>query len=166
MSNDDDDLKDEFWDHVAAYEAKEPQSLISELERSGVSVPPPDALEDSRLTEKLWEMITKLAELATFLHNTDHLSDRELYCELVNDVLREQMVLMPEDPSFSSQLDMVGSGSEEHTLLYLKYYAREEDRRAWLADWPEDPLPEHEDPRYDRDRLLPQAGPRAGEPIM
>jgi hypothetical protein len=167
MSNDDrDDLKDQFWDQIAAYEAKAPQSLVAELERAGVSLPSPDALEDSRLTEKLWEVIIRLAELGTFLHNTDHLSDRQLYTELVDDLLCESTILMPEEADFSFHLDLVGSGSEEDNLLYLKYYADEEDRYAWLAQWPDDPLPEHEDPSYERDRLLPQARPKIDRPIM
>jgi hypothetical protein len=43
-------------------------------------------------------------------------------------------------------IDMVGSGSEEHIFLHLKHYADEDYRRIWLADWPEDPMPDHEDP--------------------
>ena len=41
-------------------------------------------------------------------------------------------------------------------LLYLKYYADDDFRRQWHNDWPSDPIPAHEDPPYDRDRLLPK----------
>jgi len=41
-----------------------------------VALPPPDELSDSELSVKLWEVINMLALLGTFLHSTDHLSDR------------------------------------------------------------------------------------------
>lgn len=63
-------------------------------------------------------------------------------------------------------IDLVGSGSEEHIFLHLKHYADEEQRRIWLEDWPDDPMPDHEDPPYDRDRLLPQPEARKNGPAM
>ena len=53
-------------------------------------------------------------------------------------------------------LDVLGGGSEEDLHLNLKYYADEEERRDWAKDWPEEPMPAHEDLPYDRDRHLPQ----------
>lgn len=53
--------------------------------------------------------------------------------------------------------DLLSGGGEEYTRLYLKYYADEETRRRWLADFPEDEMPSHEVPPYVRDRHLPQA---------
>jgi hypothetical protein len=55
-----------------------------------------------------------------------------------------------------SNIDLVGSGSPEDVHLYLKHYAEEETRQQWAKDWPEDVIPEHENPPYDRDRHLPQ----------
>jgi hypothetical protein len=81
-------------------------------------------------------------------------------------VLREEIVLMPEITAYAYHFDLVGSGSEEDTRLYLKYYADEEDRRRWLERWPSDRVPEHEDPPYDRDRRLPQSEDRTDGPIM
>lgn len=167
MSTDDrDEVEDEFWDHVAAFESTEPRALSVVLAEAGVALPPPEELDDPQLSDKLWEVIHMLALLGTFLHNTDHLSDRELYTVLWGELLREPMVLMPDNAAFACHIDMVGSGSEEHTHLYMKYYAREEDRRSWLKDWPDDVLPEHEDPPYDRDRRLPQAESRVDGPVM
>jgi hypothetical protein len=39
----------------------------------------------------------------------------------------------------------------------MKYYADEGTRRGWLADFPDDEMPPHEEPPYDRDRFLPRA---------
>jgi hypothetical protein len=76
------------------------------------------------------------------------------------------MVLMPDNAAFACHIDMVGSGSEEHNHLYMKYYADEDMRRRWLKDWPDDVLPDPEEPPYDRDRLLPQAEARRDGPVM
>lgn len=46
-------------------------------------------------------------------------------------------------------------GSEEDTTIYLRYYADEPWRQSWHQEWPNFPIPEHEDPPYDRDRHLP-----------
>lgn len=167
MSTDDpDDLKDEFWERVADFEDQEPRCLFDMLPQSGVSLPPPDSLDDAQVTAKLWEVINGIALLGVFLHNTNHLSDRELYVYLWSEVLREEIVLMPEIAAYACHFDLVGSGNEEDTRLYMKYYAGEEDRRRWLEEWPSYRLPEHEDPPYDRDRRLPQAEARTDGPIM
>ena len=49
-----------------------------------------------------------------------------------------------------------GSYGEEEVHLSLKHYADEQERARWAKDWPEDEMPAHVDPPYDRDRLLPQ----------
>ena len=53
-------------------------------------------------------------------------------------------------------MDLLGGWSDADTSLYMKYYADEESRREWLADFPDYDMPAHDDPPYDRDRLLPQ----------
>ena len=144
-------------------------SLFDALREAGVSLPPPDELDDSQVTAKLWEVIHALALQRNFLHNTNHLSDRQLYAELWNDVLREPFVAeeLPEDASDGFYvIDLIGSGSEEHIFLHLKHYADEEYRRIWLEDWPEDPMPDHEDPPFDRDRVLPQPELSKSGPAM
>jgi hypothetical protein len=157
MSDDDlKDLKEAFLDRMAEYESREPRPLLDALAESGVILPSPEELDDAQIGAKLWELIHRLSLAGTFLHNTDHLSDRELYAELWREELREPAVLMPENTSYGYHIDMVGSGSEEHIHLYLKYYADERTRQSWKEDWPEDEIPEHEDPPYDRDRRLPQ----------
>jgi hypothetical protein len=94
--------------------------------------------------------------MRVFLSQTDHLSDRELYILLWGDTLREPVKDMPLDESSAWHIDLLGGGGEEDTRLYMKYYADEETRRRWLADFPEDEMPPHEEPPYDRDRFLPR----------
>lgn len=149
------DIEEEFWEHMVAFEQAEWIPPFDMLVKGGVSLPLPDELGDSQLTAKLWEVIQGLALLGVYLHNTNHLSDRELYEHLWSDFLREPAVLQPDDPDFACHLDIIGSGSEEDTVIYLKHYANEEERRQWAKEWPEETLPEHEQPPFDRDRHLP-----------
>ena len=151
------DMEEEFLRHVLEYEGAEPISLLRLLENSGVEVPPPDQLGDENLTLKLKEIINRMASLGAYLLHTDHLSDRALYQYLYHDGLREEAVLFPENPSYAYMIDLTGSGSEEDNQIYLKYYADEQYRKQWANDWPDDQLPDHEAPPFDRDRFLPQS---------
>jgi hypothetical protein len=126
------------------------------LESAGVSLPPPDSLNDEELTIKLWEVIHKLALLQVFIEQTDHLSDRELYKHLWTDSLREETKALPLDANSAWHIQLLSGGSEEDNQLYLKYYADDVWRQQWHQDFPKDPIPAHEDPPYDRDRLLPK----------
>jgi hypothetical protein len=151
------DMEEEFLRHVLEYETAEPISLLRLLENSGLDTPAPDQLDDNALGAKLKEIIQRMATLGAYLLHTNHLSDRQLYEYLYQDGLREEAVLFPENPSYAFMIDLTGSGSDEDNLTYLKYYADEEHRRQWAHDWPDDPMPEHEDPPFDRDSSLPQS---------
>ncbi len=151
------DLAEQFWEHVVAYEKAPWTTHFQQLQEAGMELPAPEALDDREVTAKLWELIHRLAFMRVFLSQTDHLSDRELYMRLWSEDLREETKALPYDENSACHIDLVGSGSEEDTYLYLKYYADEDFRRQFLDDYPEDPMPDHEDPPYDRDRCLPQA---------
>ena len=149
-------LREQFLGYVAAFEEAPWITSFELLEQGGMALPPPEALDDLQLSAKLWEVIRGLAMLRTFLYNTDHLSDRELYEELWHEVLREENPDMPINEDTACHIDLVSSGSEADNELYLRYYADEEDRQLWAKDWPNDAMPTHEAPPYDRDRHLPK----------
>ena len=151
------DMEEEFLRHVLEYETAEPISLFRLLENSGLKLLAPGSLTDDDLTPKLKETIERMSSLGAYLLHTNHLSDRELYAYLYNDGLREEAVLFPENPSYAYMIDLTGSGSEEDNQIYLKYYADAEHRIQWALDWPDDIIPDHEDPPFDRDRHLPQS---------
>jgi hypothetical protein len=146
-----------FWESVLEYEQAPVSSDFSRLEEAGVNLPAPEELSDEELTPKLWEMIEQLARRRTFLERTNHLSDRELYSNLWTESLREMHPSMPNDKRGAWNIDMLGECSEEDLLLSLKYYDDEEQRQYWKASFPDYIIPPHEDPPYDRDRLLPKA---------
>jgi hypothetical protein len=150
-------IAEQFWQHVLAYEQAPWTSTFQQLLDAGVELPPPDNLDDAQLTAKLWEIVNRLASMRVFLNTTNHLSDRGLYELLWGDVLHERTKAVPYDEFSAYTIDLLSSGSEEDTRLYLKYYADEEWRRDWHEQFPDDVIPPHEDPPYDRDRLLPKA---------
>ena len=151
------DMEEEFLRHVLEYETAEPISLLQLLENSGLEIAPPDRVDHESLSVRLKEIIERMASMGAYLLHTDHLSDRGLYEYLYHDGLREEAVLFPENPSYAYMIDLVGSGSEEDNQIYLKYYADEKYREQWASDWPDDRLPEREEPPFDRDRFLPQS---------
>jgi len=151
------DTEEEFLRHVLEYETAEPISLFRLLENSGLKLLVPSSLTDDDLTPKLKETVERMSSLGAYLLHTNHLSDRELYEYLYNDGLREEAVLFPENPSYAYMIDLTGSGSEEDNQIYLKYYADAEHRIQWALDWPDDIIPDHENPPFDRDRHLPQS---------
>ena len=151
------DLEEAFLKHILAFETTESSTLLQWLENAGLEVTPPDQLDEVQLKATLWEVINRMASLGAYLHNTNHLSDRELYSYLFAEGLREDAVLFPEDPSYVYGLDLLGSGSDEDTQLYMKYFADEEYRKRWATDFPDFKMPAHEDPPFDRDKDLPKS---------
>lgn len=150
------EVEEQFWENILEFEQAKPVSAFELLVNGGIALPQPDELDDAALSAKLREVINGMALLGIYLHSTDHLSDRELYEHLWKESLREDTFVQPDNPDFACHIDLVSSGSEEDIFLYLKYYADEEIRRIWAKDFPNDPIPEHADPRYDRDRHLPK----------
>jgi hypothetical protein len=150
------EVEEGFWNYIVEYEEAPWTTHFQQLENAGVLLPSPDSLSDQELTAKLWDVIQKLALLHVFIEQTDHLSDRELYTYLLNGCLREETKAMPMAANSAYHIQLLSSGSEEDNFLYLKYYADDDWLQQWHKDWPDDPIPAHEDPPYDRDRLLPK----------
>ncbi|MBA3715896.1 MAG: hypothetical protein H0W76_26190 [Pyrinomonadaceae bacterium] len=160
------EVEEEFWEHVVAFAQTKRILLFEVLVKAGISLPPPDELNEGQLSAKLWEVIDGLLLLGIYLEHTDHLSDGELYVELWSETLRGETVLPPEDSGFSYHLDLIGSGSGEDTLIYLKYYASADERQEWAAECPAEVMPAHEQPPYDRDRHLPRSSSREPAQLM
>lgn len=151
------DMEEEFLKHILAFETAEEMSLMEWLTNSGLEILPPDKLNEAELGEKLWQVIHRMASLGAYLHNTNHLSDRELYSYLFDDGLREPTVLFPENPGFVYGLDVLGSGSDEDMQLYMRFYADDEYRKQWGKDFPDFEMPPREVPSHDRDKDLPKS---------
>ena len=150
------DAQEAFWRSIVELETAPQTTNFRQLEEAGITLPDPASLDDVDVTAKLWEVIDALAKLRVFLSDTDHLNDRELYAVLWKDVLREEVPDVATDPDGAWHVQLLSGGSDENTRLYLKYYADDTYRKAWIEDFPDYELPAHEDPPFDRDSRLPR----------
>jgi hypothetical protein len=149
-------LEESFLEHVLALETHGFVCPYDTLVQDGFSLPLPEKLDEAAVTAILWELIHEPSRRHLFLHNTNHLSDRELYAWLVTDSLREGM--MGFGLAFGNcHLDVLGGCSEEDLVLSMRYYADDEERARWAKDFPDFPMPAREKSPYDRDRQLPKA---------
>ncbi|REK17517.1 MAG: hypothetical protein DWQ37_06020 [Planctomycetota bacterium] len=138
-------IENEFLASMLAWE-RAPVLPISQWFEPELRLPHPDTLSNDQLHALLWEAIHKLFAQRIVLDFTDHLSDRELYCLIYRDILpcREKKI-----DSLSNYLhwdcaDMGGDPS-----VWLRYYASEEERLAWVDDFG-GPLPHVELPPHPR----------------
>ncbi len=150
------DLEQRFLEHVLAFEREDHVPLFAQLCEAGIVLPAPDDLTNQDLETRLWKLIHAMALMGVYLHSTNHLSDRDLYEFLWCEALREPGMPFPHEPDCAMHIDLVGSGSEEDVVTYLRYYADESERRDWAREFADATIPTHEEPPYDRDRLLPQ----------
>jgi hypothetical protein len=161
-----DDEYREFVRKMELFENGPTTTNFAQLIADGIQLPDPDSISDADISAKLWEVIAGLSRLRVYLDQTDHLSDRELYATLWRDVLRTDVPAVDE-VGFNNHVDLLSSGSDEETAIYLRYYADEDERRDWARDLRDSDLPLHEYPPYNRDRLLPRPrhehGPEALE---
>jgi hypothetical protein len=149
------ELEEIFLERMCEFEKAGYDSNFNRLVERGVEMVPPAELDDTNLAAKLREVLCALAAIRCFLHDTDHLNDRELYTWLWTDGLRE------ETPDLSQlggawHMSPIGSGNEEDTAIFLKYYASARERRHWHEQFPNDQMPPHSPLPYDRDRALPR----------
>lgn len=151
------EIEEMFLEQVLAFERAELDTNFNRLVQRGIVMPPTAELDDGSLREKLAEIIFELAQMRCFLENTDHLGDRQLHEWLWRIGLREATADLSNLPDGAWHVSPIGACREEDTAIWLKYYADEEDRRRWHHDFPDDPIPEHESPPFDRDRHLPRS---------
>jgi hypothetical protein len=153
------EVSEQFWQSVVDTERGGWTSARRQLEEDSVALPRQEDLSDAALAATLDEIFRRLAARRTYFLNTNHLSDRELYEYLREEVLDEEFpdidVASSDGANGAYIIDMVGSGSEEDMLIYLRYYADDKDRGYWRKEFPGDQMPPHEEPPYDRDRRLP-----------
>lgn len=144
-----------FEEHIAAVESwlsgEEDRVAGDLLKQRGFVVAEPDSLSESRLRKALREMIDALAAEKIYLDCTDHLSDRELYESICDEVLPQSFAVGGDDfdlYDFSHYYD------EETRDDFLAYYADDEERQIAAEDGIV--VPARRALPYDRDRTLPR----------
>jgi hypothetical protein len=153
------EIEEAFLESVLAFETAPKRILFELLSETGTDLPRPTRLTEGELTAKLWEVIRALLSRNIVPANTDHLSDRELYTLLWNETLREEFVI---SPTSTLHLDMTRTGIDDGMLIYLRYYASEEQRELYSELFPELEMPPHVEPPPRRDHLIPDGPPNTG----
>ena len=144
----------EFFDPAEDCEERTPREILA---RYGFRPLPPSELSDRQLPGRLWELLYAVAARRFFFHQTNHLSDRAFYTILWEQWLDERTADIPLEAETNTHLDLseLNANGLTHEEIWLRYYAREDDRELWRQDDPNFIFPPHEDPLYDRDHHLP-----------
>jgi hypothetical protein len=123
-------LENEFLASMLAWE-QAPVLPIGKWFEPELPLPRPDELDDEQLHKVLWETIERLYSERIVLELTDHLSDRDLYCLILRDILPspEKKVDLPKNYLHWHCLD---DKSEAET--WLRYYATPEEREQWSQE--------------------------------
>src|SRR5262245_17494919 len=139
-------VENEFLASMLAWE-RAPVLPIGKWFDPELVLPLPDTLDAVQLHERLWDTIHQLFSQRIVLDFTDHLSDRELYCLIYRDILP-----CPEKKidSGSNYLHWDCADVGGDPTIWLKYYATPDERRAWVEDFADDPVPEPAEPPFPR----------------
>lgn len=105
--------------------------LLEELRRR-ISMPDPLTMDDETLSAHLGKAIEVLAQFHFQLQPTNHLSDRELYQRLLDDLLLEPLAIRPGDKSCVVFHDVCSSLVDSEN--FLRYFADEVDLELWRCD--------------------------------
>lgn len=132
--------------------------LRDKLAERGAPLPPLESLNDAELSRALTDAIWGLYDLGVLVETVDHLSDRELYKEIV-EYCSEPTITFPNDPYSNTHWSPIGSCTEEDMAIYNRYYADERQRQDWAREFPEEPMPPSELPPYPRP-WIPDMVPR------
>ena len=122
--------ENEFLSSLLAWE-KAPVLPIGQWFEPQLVMPDHQTLSDDELHQQLHQVIGRMYEKNILLVHTDHLSDRQLYCLIVRDILpaQEKKVVLPKKFLKWQCLDIV-----EDEESWLRFYASEEDRLAWAFE--------------------------------
>ena len=134
--------ENEFLASMLAWE-KAPVLPISQWFEPELKLPAPESLDDRQLHQQLHQVIGRLFERNIVLEFTEHLSDRQLYCLILRDILpaQEKRISLP---STYLRWQCVDDVAEEE--VWLRYYADENQRERWQTDTglplpPQSPVP-------------------------
>jgi hypothetical protein len=137
--------ENEFLAQMLAWE-RAPVLAISKWFDPELVLPPPDKLSDEQLHALLWETIERLYAQRIVLDFTEHLSDRQLYCLILRDILPspEKKLALPRNYLHWHFLDV-----DVQPEVWLTYYASDEEREIWASETGQ-PLPPRRPPPYPR----------------
>lgn len=118
--------ENEFLASILAWE-RAPTLPISQWFEPELKLPKPETLSDPELSELLWKTIHQLYSQRILLALTDHLSDRQLYCLIIRDILPAYEKRIAEHRNFLHWHCLQDNDMEG----WLKYYANDAEREQW-----------------------------------
>lgn len=137
--------ENEYLASMLAWE-RAPVLPIAEWFEPRLELSHPDTLSADEVTRILNETIQRLYAKRIVLDFTDHLSDDQLYCLVLRDIL----------PSPEKKLNLSSTYLHWHCLdptddpdTWLRFYASDEERQGWSEHTGED-LPPAQSPPYRR----------------
>lgn len=139
-------MENEFLASMLAWE-RAPVLEVAKWFDPPLSLPSPDSLSDDELHEVLWITIHSLFDKRIVLDFTDHLTDRQLYCLILRDILPAQEKKIDSKHNYL-HWDCAGAGGDPD--LWLRYYASHDDREHWAEEFGGE-LPPAELPPFPRD---------------
>ena len=142
--------ENEFLQSMLDWE-RAPMLPIREWFQPPLSLPAAEVFNDEQLGSILYDTIQRLFEKQIVLDFTDHLSDRQLYCLICRDILPAHEKLMQRQHNY---LHWDCANMDDDPDIWLRYYASEEDRQAWVKETG-GALPQAED--LPCERQLPRA---------
>ncbi len=122
--------ENEFLESMLEWE-RAPMLPIGDWFEPRLDIPGPDLLNDEQLHEMLHYTVDRLFEKRIVLDFTEHLSDRQLYCLVYRDILPSFEKLIERRKNYL-HWDCANVGDDPD--MWLRYYASEEDRRAWAEE--------------------------------
>jgi hypothetical protein len=136
--------ENEFLASILAWE-RAPTLPISQWFEPELKLPKPENLSDEEVTDLLWNTIHQLYSQRIVLALTDHLSDRQLYCLIVRDILPAYEKRIAEHRNFLHWHCLQDNDMEG----WLKYYATDVERDQWESETGGE-LPPKLDPPFPR----------------
>ena len=143
-------VENEFLASMLAWE-RAPMLPIGQWFEPELKLPHPDTLSDAEIHRVLWDTVRQLFNQRIVLDFTDHLTDRQLYCIILRDILPASEKKIASSRNYL-HWDCAHTHNDPET--WLRYYASDEDRESWAMETGE-PLPAKGLPPHPRH--LPRA---------
>ncbi len=139
------DLENEFLASMLEWE-KAPVLPIGQWFEPALKLPAPETLSDQQLQQQLHQVIGRLYEKNIVLEFTDHLSDRQLMCLIIRDILPAQEKRIR---SGQTSLHWQCIDPDTDPESWLRFYATDRERAEWAFEHSL-PLPPMQRPPYFR----------------
>ncbi len=136
--------ENDFLASILAWE-RAPTLPISQWFEPELRLPKPDSLSDAQVHGLLWQTIHQLHSQRIVLDFTDHLTDRQLYCLIIRDILPAYEKRIAEHRNYLHWHCLDDNDMEG----WLRFYATEEERNQWESE-NECELPPQESPPCPR----------------